>query len=72
MKFLKQQKCDYDQKCYFSNSKQRLFSFISPLGVNKGVCRDEEAHVSGTNDNQIQTYSRERGITRVSKSIQGV
>ena len=35
------------------------------LGVNKGVCRDEEAHVGGNNDNQIQTFSRENGITRV-------
>ena len=35
------------------------------LGVNKGVCRDEDAHVSGTNDNQIQTFSRDNGITKV-------
>ena len=36
------------------------------LGQNKGVCPDEDAQVGGTNDNQIQTFSRENGITRVS------
>lgn len=35
------------------------------LGVNKGVCRDEDAHVGGTNDNQIQTFSRDNGITKI-------
>jgi hypothetical protein len=36
------------------------------LGVNKGVCPDLESHVGGTNDNQIQTFSQENGITQVS------
>ena len=28
------------------------------LGTKKGVCLDEEAHVGGTNDNQIQVSYR--------------
>jgi len=36
------------------------------LGTKKGVCLDTEAHVGGTNNNQIQAYSRENGIFKIS------
>ena len=39
------------------------------LGVKKGVCLDGAAHTGGTNDNQMQSYSRENGITRVSQGF---
>ena len=35
------------------------------LGVKKGVCLDEHAHTGGTNDNQIQTFTKENGLTKV-------
>jgi len=35
------------------------------LGVKKGVCLDGEAHTGGSNNNQIQSYSRENGVFRI-------
>ena len=49
---------------WFSTNFLRFSVF---LGVNKGVCRDENAHDGGTNDNQIQTFSRDDGVTKVMK-----